>query len=302
MPFTHRVLAAVVAALWGVNFVAIGASLEQFPPFFLVALRFAIIAIPVVLLGPMPNVPLKWFVVYGACFGILQFVFLYSAMATGMPAGLSSLVLQSSAPFTVILGALFFADRVSSRQVVGLVIAAVGLSIVGWNFVTQAPLLPFVLVLAGGLAWAVGNIANARAHAPNPLHFTLWMAVIPPAPMLVLSMFFEGPERILTSLATATENPGAIAGLGYTVVLGTVVGSGIWSWLMARHSASVVAPFSMLVPVAGFASAAIAFGEQLPAAKLIGGTVCVAGVLLATRRRANSPPVVSSKGLVKIGS
>ena len=163
---------------------------------------------------------------------------------------------------------------------------------------TQAPLLPFLLVLAGGLAWAMGNIANARAGAPNPLHFTLWMAVIPPVPMLLLSLSVEGPERIITSLVTATDNPGALAGLGYTVVLGTVVGSGIWSWLMARHPASVVAPFSMLVPVAGFASAAIAFGEQLPAAKLIGGAVCVAGVMLATRRRPTSAPVVTSKDLV----
>ena len=194
MPPAHRALAITVAALWGVNFVAIGASLEQFPPFFLVALRFALIAIPVVLFVPMPNVPIKWFFVYGVCFGGLQFVFLYTAMVTGMPAGLASLVLQSSAPFTVILGALFFADRVSGRQILGLVVAAAGLSIVGWNFVTQAPLLPFLLVLAGGLAWAMGNIANARAGAPNPLHFTLWMAVIPPVPMLLLSLSVEGPD------------------------------------------------------------------------------------------------------------
>ena len=41
----------------------------------------------------------------GSRFGTLQFLFLYWAMATGMPTGLASLVLQASAPFTVLLGA-----------------------------------------------------------------------------------------------------------------------------------------------------------------------------------------------------
>ena len=42
-PF-HRLLAVLVAAIWGVNFLAIHASLEQFPPFFLAALRWTLIA------------------------------------------------------------------------------------------------------------------------------------------------------------------------------------------------------------------------------------------------------------------
>ena len=48
---------------------------------------------------------------YGIGFGILQFAFLYLAMDVGMPAGLASLVLQSSAPFTVVLGAVLLGER-----------------------------------------------------------------------------------------------------------------------------------------------------------------------------------------------
>ena len=45
MSFKHCLLAASVAVIWGLNFLAIDLSLAQFPPFFLVALRFAVAAI-----------------------------------------------------------------------------------------------------------------------------------------------------------------------------------------------------------------------------------------------------------------
>ncbi|HWJ83797.1 MAG TPA: EamA family transporter, partial [Cellulomonas sp.] len=100
MTLRDRLLAVLVAVTWGLNFPAIHLSLEQFPPFFLVALRFTLIAVPTVLLVRRPAVPWRWLLLYGTGFGVLQFVFLYWAMSAGMPTGLASLVLQSSAPFT----------------------------------------------------------------------------------------------------------------------------------------------------------------------------------------------------------
>ena len=99
MPTRDRLLAAVVAVLWGANFLAIHVGLQHFPPLFLAALRFAVIALPTVLLVPRPQVRLRWLLGYGLGFGTLQFLFLFVAMDVGMPTGLASLVLQASAPF-----------------------------------------------------------------------------------------------------------------------------------------------------------------------------------------------------------
>ena len=81
-----RLLAVIVAVIWGLNFPATAVALEQFPPFFLVALRFALVAVPTLLLVPRPDVAWRWLVGYGMGFGVLQFLFLYLAMSTGMPA------------------------------------------------------------------------------------------------------------------------------------------------------------------------------------------------------------------------
>ena len=273
-----------VAVLWGVNFLAIHASLEQFPPLFLVALRFALIAVPTVLLVPRPVVETRWLVGYGLGFGVLQFLFLYWGMDAGMPTGPASLVLQSSAPFTVLLGVVFFRDTLTARRLLGLSVACVGLTAVGWQQSQSAALLPFLLVLAGGFGWAIGNVANARAQAPNPLHLTLWMSVVPPVPMLALSLVIEGPSRIWSSLdPSAPSMLPALLGLAYTVLVGTIVGSGLWSWLMARHPSGVVAPFSMLVPVVGVLSSWLILNEIPEIVELVAGAAVILGVLYASR-------------------
>lgn len=298
MPIRHRFLASVVAACWGFNFLAIDASLDQFPPFFLIALRFALLAVPTILLVPRPQVRARWLIGYGLGFGTFQFVGLYAGMAAGMPAGLASLVLQASAPFTVVLGTLLLGNRLSGRAVVGVLIACAGLAAVGWQRAAgPATFVPFLLVLFGALAWAVGNLCTAQAKPPNALHLALWMSVIPPLPMLALSLAVEGPTRIRESLTTwsGAESTNAVLGLAYTVLIGTVLGSGIWSWLMARHPAGVVAPFSMLVPVVGMSSAWLLLGETVTAGEASGAAAVVAGVLVATRPRVD-PPTVQDPG------
>lgn len=286
MPVRHRLLAVLVAVLWGVNFLAIHASLQSFPPFALVALRFALIAVPTVLLVPRPQVPLRWLVGYGLGFGVLQFTFLYAGMAAGMPAGLASLVLQASAPFTLVLGALLLRERVTRGQWLGIAVAVAGMALVGVARAQAAALLPFLLVLAGGLGWAFGNLASRLARPPDPLALTLWMSVVVPVPMLALSLLVEGPDRIGAAFVASFSPAGVPAwlGLAYTCVAGTAIGSGIWTWLLARHPAGQVAPFSMLVPVVGVATAALVLGERPGWLELLGGAVVVAGVLVGARR------------------
>lgn len=293
MPTRHRLLAALVAVLWGVNFLAIHASLEHFPPFLCAALRWTVIAIPTVMFVPRPKVATRWLVGYGVGFGILQFTFLYWAMAEGMPAGLASLVLQSSAPFTVLLGALLLRERISAIALIGAVIAVGGLAIVGSQRAAGATAWPFLLTVAGGFGWALGNLASRQARPQNPLHLTLWMSIVPPIPMFALSLLVEGPDRITRAMATSLrpEAVPALLGLLYTCLLATAVAGGIWTWLLREHPASSVAPFSMLVPVTGLTTAWLVLGEQPNAIEILGAAVVIGGVLMGslTLRRHPTP-------------
>lgn len=284
MPISHRLLAMSVAVMWGLNFLAIDASLQQFPPMLLVSLRFAVLAIPALLFVPRPQVPVRWLLGYGVGFGILQFAFLFWGMAIGMPAGLASLVLQASAPFTVLLGAVLLRERLTPLQVAGILVAVGGLTVVGWHRFENAALLPFLLTLAGAFGWALGNICNRQARTVEPLKLTFWMSVVPPVPMLLVSLVVEGPAQIAASFEGLGTRTGVLAlvGLAYTALIGTIAGSGVWSWLMARHPAGIVAPFSLLVPVVGMSAAWVVLGQAVSVTELGGAVLIVGGVLLGS--------------------
>ncbi len=291
MTTRDRLIAGLVAVLWGGNFLAIHVGLEHFPPLFMAALRFLVIAVPTVLLVPRPQVPLRWLLGFGIGFGTVQFIFLFIAMDIGMPTGLASLVLQASAPFTVLLGALLLRERISLRQGVGIAIAVLGLAAIAVSRAQVAAVLPVLLTLVGALGWAFGNLASRLAAAPNPLHLTLWMSVVPPLPLLLMSWAWEGPAAGWDALRAAVTPAGlpGVAALGYIAVLATVVGSGLWVGLMRRYPAGVVAPYSLLVPVVGMALAAAVLGERPSMVELVAATVIVGGVLLGTPRPTAAP-------------
>lgn len=308
MSSRDRLLAVFVAVLWGANFLAIHIGLQHFPPLFLAALRFAVIAIPTILFVPRPKVKLRWLLGYGIGFGTLQFVFLFIAMDNGMPTGLASLVLQASAPFTVLLGAALLRERIGPRQGVGIGLAVLGLVVIAVARAQSAALLPMILTLCGALGWALGNLASRRAVADvgpgvapvNPLHLTLWMTVIPPIPLLVTSWITEGPAAGWNSLLAAGTPeglPGVLA-VGYIAVIATVIGTGIWTWLMRRHAAGVVAPYSLLVPVVGIALAAVVLGERPSPLELGAAAVIVFGVLLGTPRSSRAAVPVAPEPAV----
>jgi O-acetylserine/cysteine efflux transporter len=287
VPIRDRLLACLVAVCWGVNFPATAIALEHFPPLFMVALRFALVALPAVLLVPRPRIRLRWLVGVGLGIGTVQFAFLYAGMAAGMPSGLASLVLQASAPFTVVIGGIWLHERLSTRQLAGVTLAVLGLGAIAVHRAQTAAWVPVALTLCGALGWAIGNVCSRRAQAPNALHLTLWSAVVPPVPMLSLAVAVEGPERIGQSLAGAftTEALPAVLGLLYVVVVATLIGYGIWNGLLSRHPSNVVAPFSMLVPVVGVFASWLAFGEVLDPVELLAGGVVVLGVLVTSRPR-----------------
>ena len=292
-----RLLAVLVAACWGLNFPMTAVALEHFPPLFMVAVRFAVLAVPTLLFVPRPAVPVRWLVGYGVGFGILQFAFLYLGLRHGMPAGLASLVLQSSAPFTVVLAAALLRERLGRRQLAGVITAVAGLAGIALHRSLSAGLLPVVLTLCGGLGWALGNLASRQARPSRPLHLTMWMSVVPPLPMLALSALVEGPHaqwRAVTTLAVGS-GPRACLALLYVIVVATVLGSGVWTALLSRYPAGVVAPFSMLVPVCGIGSSWLMLGEPADPVELAFGALVVGGVLYGARTRRPARPLTGAR-------
>ncbi|TDQ77690.1 O-acetylserine/cysteine efflux transporter [Dongia mobilis] len=277
----HIALALLVAALWGANFVAIKIGLGAFPPFLLSALRFLAVMLPMIFFVGRPCVGWGWILSIGIVFGIVKFGLLFLGMDWGMPAGLSSLVLQAQAPFTVLFAVLLLKERLSRVQVAGMVLAALGLVLIGIERAQATSLAGLLLVIAAAAAWGYANILMKQARAPNMLNLVVWVAVVVPVPMILLSLVFEGGERILATLA-GMDGRGVLAVL-YIAWASTIVGFSLWVYLLRHYSASMVAPFSLMVPVFGIATAALVLGEALSGLEIAAGILTLIGLLLVVR-------------------
>ena len=163
-------LVLAVVTIWGFAFVPMRWALDSVPPFALAALRFLFAAVPALFFIRRPDVPWSTLVIYGFAIGVFQFGLLFLGMKLGMPAGLSSLVIQTQVFFTIGLAAWWLHDRLDRHSLIGAAIAAAGIAVLAWHKFAAgatATLLGFLLVLGAALAWAVGNIV-AKAAAARP--------------------------------------------------------------------------------------------------------------------------------------
>ena len=124
-------LAALVAGLWGFNFVVIEWGMGDVPPLLFLAMRFLVVLVPAILFVPRPDAPWRTILAVGAFMSLGQFGFLYTAMAAGMPAGLAGLVLQAQVVLTILIAAAVLRERPTRAQAVGVGLGVVGLLVVG---------------------------------------------------------------------------------------------------------------------------------------------------------------------------
>jgi len=283
MPVRSVALVVLVTAVWGVNFVVIHVGLDHFPPLLFNALRFAVMALPAVFLVGRPRVSWRFVVGFGFLLGVVKFGLLFVSLDLGMPVGLSSLLLQLQVIFTIAFAGVVVRERPRREQLAGAAIAFAGLAAIGIDRAASAPVLPFLLIVGAAAAWGVTNVMTRVAQPPDPLAMLVWASLVPPLPLLGLSLLFEGPAEIGDALAGI--DAAAVGALLFVALLSGLFGFAAWTTLLKRHTAAAVTPFALLVPVFGMASAALLLGER-PSALELGGAVLICAGLAATLKPA----------------
>ena len=109
----------------------------------------------------------------------------------------------------------------------------------------------------------------------------VWSSVVISLASALLSLLLESPR--LELLITAPIH--SWAGLVFTVLLSSIIGHGLWNYLVQKHPVSMVAPFSLLVPVAGVAFGQLFYREPLTSELLLGGIMTLLGVAIIVMRR-----------------
>ncbi len=276
MSYRHILLALAVAAIWGFNFVVIKFALTSFPPLLLTAMRFALAALPAFFI-PRPQIPWTKLIPVAIFLFIGQYGFLFVGMAKGMPPGLASVTLQAQAFLTIIIAAIALREQPKVRQIVGTTMAFGGLLLASTTIGMDVTGLGFTLTLLGAASWAVGNVLMRRLGGGyDAFALVVWLSLVPPLPLFVLSLLIEGPATIGNALASISIL--GVLCLLYIVALSTLMAFAFWSMLLRRYPAATVAPFSLLVPVFGIVSSILLTGESFDWMRLGAVALILAGL------------------------
>lgn len=80
MKWQDRLIALLVAAVWGFNFVVIKWGVSGIPPFTLGGLRFSAVVALAIFFVRRPAIPWRWLAAYGLSVGFIQFACLFTAI------------------------------------------------------------------------------------------------------------------------------------------------------------------------------------------------------------------------------
>lgn len=284
-------LALLLVVVWGANFTVIKLGLSGVPSLVLAASRFFIVSATAIFFVRKPQISWKYIVIYGLTLGVGQFGLLFYAIEIGMPAGIASVVLQTQPFFTYLLAAIFLKEAFKRQQVVGLAIMAVGLSLLsgiyGSGDLGLVPVGALIMTLFAAFFWSVSNIvirfANKEAERQGKkldmLGLVVWSSLVPPIPLMLLALFVNSPQEILTALTNLKLI--SVFSAFYLAFLATLFGYGVWTMLFDKYPTGKIAPLSLLVPVTGLLSARLILGEQLTPVQWLGCAIILAGLLIS---------------------
>jgi drug/metabolite transporter (DMT)-like permease len=276
---------AVFVLIWSTGFFIGKLGLAYAPPFTILLLRFAIAGVlmtvtALVLRSSWPRRPRQ--ALHLAVVGVLlQTVYLggcYAAMAAGLPAGVTALIVGLQPILIASVVGPILGERVSPRHWLGLALGFLGVALVLWD----------KLSLAGIESWGV---ALALAALLGITAATLYQKRFCGAVDLIAGTAIQYAAAAVVTLPVA-----AILGFGAVHWTGAFVFSLAWLilplsigavslllWLIRRGAASKVASLFYLTPPAAALGSYLLLGETLAAPALLGMGLTAVGVALVNR-------------------
>ena len=272
-----QVLAVVL--IWGINFVAIKTAVSEIPPLALTVVRFLFVGILLTPFFRPERSQLKPLLLLSLTMGVGHFGLLFLGLR-GADAATSALLIQLGVPFSSIMAAFFFADRLGWKRAAGMAMAFVGAGLLAGEPGGGTP-LAITALLVSAICWAGSNILIKQIPQVHPMTIIGWLSLMAVPPLAMLSFIFETDQ--MPAIRTADWK--AWTALAYIVLASSVVAYYLWYRLIARLQVNQVVPFTLLAPVIGVAAGVLILGEAFTAYKAIGGLLTIVGVAVIQFRQ-----------------
>ncbi len=282
MPIYAVIAALVVASCWGGNFAASKFALQDFPPFLTVLLRFiavSTILAPFAMRQKLPN--LKDMFIISITLVVIHFAFIFVSMEMGLNVTSAIVATQMGVPFSCLVSAIMFKDYLGPWRSFGLMVAFIGVVIVAGSPNASEHWAAFLLAMVGAFSWSMANIYLKRLPTMPVVTLVFWPGLIAMPFLIAISLIFESGQLEAVQNAHWTS----WAGITYSTFFSSLLGYGLWNWLISRYPLSHVSPYTLFAPIVGISAGAFFFDDPLTA-QIIGGSILtIIGVGIITLRR-----------------
>jgi O-acetylserine/cysteine efflux transporter len=281
MPARDLALILVICVVWAGNFIAGSFGMQHFSPFLFMILRFVLLLLILLpfLRRPPPG---QWPRLIAVCLliGGLHFTLMFWALSRSEDVSTVAIVQQTYIPIAVVLAMLLMKEVVGWKTLAATFIAFLGILVVGFDplVLTQTDVLAIALVSA--LFQALGSIFQRGIRGIGVLNFQAWTAVIALPVLLVASLLTEQGQ--LDALKTAHWQ--GWAAVVYSTLMASIVGHGLFFYLVQRHPVTSVMPYLQLTPVLAVVFGVLVWGDRPGPRLLIGGVMVILGILFITLR------------------
>ena len=275
---------------FGASVVATRYVVVQTSPVVLACLRYSIAAACMAAVfrarafPPMPARDRLVIMALGVLFyGVFPWSF--SASLTHLPSAQVALIVATNPLVTLLLSRLRGIERITSRAMMGQLIAFSGLVLAlprptggvivaadAWRGYLEIGIT--VLCAATYNVWSRPMLIRYGALPVTSLGMVTGAAALAP---LALAAGFATHVRTITPAGW-----GAVLFLG---TLGGAVGFGLWAWALERSTPSRVAVFMALNPISAIALGALLLGEPVTLRLLLGLAAVLAGIQVVSRAR-----------------
>lgn len=283
MPLKDKLLALAVVCVWALNMIVIKLGVAEIPPILMSALRFVLVAALVCPFARITRRQIPGLLLVSFTFGTLHFGLLFAALANA-EAGTSAVIIQFGAPIATLLACLVLREPLGRMRAAGLIISVAGIVVLAIG-PTLPPPLSLALLLVSATGWAVTNLIVKQMPGIRPMTMMGWSSLFAIPQLLVASWIFESDRWWMVE----TAGWHGWLCVGYSAIASSIVGYGIWYWLLQRHSINAVVPYSMLNPLLTVLFGIVLIGDDPSPVKIVGALTMVAGVALILRRPRNLP-------------
>jgi O-acetylserine/cysteine efflux transporter len=281
MPARDIALVLLICIAWAFNFLTSALAMREIPPFLFTALRFALLAVPLVFFLKRPA-PGQWprLIAIALCVGVLHFGLSFSALKLAGDLSSPAIVMQSYIPMTALLAWWVLGERFAWRTGVAIAVSFAGVLVLGFDPLVLDQPASLLLMLVAAALLAIGTVLMKGLRGMDVFSQQGWTAVMSVLPLLAISAWLE--PGAIAQLPQASWV--AWAGALYAAFLSSLLGHGLYYVLVQRHPVAQVTPWLLLVPVLAVALGIVFWGDRPGPRLWIGGAMVLGGVLIVALR------------------